>query len=116
MRGHSPVLTMVVLLWEVFLVVSEEVIELNALSEVFDCFHAPDLFKEVEVSIHIDAGKDQSVPLHALELDIGVVLLELEVHSLVEVYVRPFDSVHVLSRHLELVEVKVLWKYFHFSL
>lgn len=41
--GHSPVFAVVVLLWEIFLVIGEEGIELDALFEVLDSFHASDL-------------------------------------------------------------------------
>ena len=104
---------MVVFLWEIFLVVSEECVQLNALLEVLDSFHAPDFLQEIEVAIDIDACTDESVPVDALDPDVGVVLLELEVNGLVEVDVRTLDRVHVVTSHLELVEVKVFWKHLH---
>ncbi len=113
MRRDSPVLAMVILLWEVFLVVSEESVELDALFEVFNSFHASNLLQEIEVAIDVNAGTDQSVPVHALDLNVSVVLLELEVNGLVEVYIGTLDSVHVLSRHFKLVEIEVLWKHLH---
>ena len=93
--------------------VSEEGIELNALLEVLDGLHASDLLQEVEVSVDVDARTDQSVPVHALDAQVRVVLLELEVHGLVEVDVRSLDRVHVVTRHLELVEVKILGEHLH---
>ena len=106
---------MVVLLGEIFLVISEECIQLDALLEVLDGLHASDLFQEVKVAIDIDACADESVPVDALNADVGVVLLELEVDSLEEVDVRALDGVHVVARHLELVEVKVLGEDLHLS-
>ena len=93
--------------------VSEESVQLNALLEVLDSLHASDLFQEIEVSVDIDACSDKSVPVNALNAEVGVVLLELEVDGLVEVYVGTLDGVHVVARHLELVEVKVLGKHLH---
>ena len=113
MRRDSPVLTVVVFLREVLLVVGEEGVELNTLFEVLDSFHASDLFEEVEVSVDVNAGADESVPVDALELDVGVVFLELEVDGLVEVDVGSLDGVHVFAGHLELVEVEVLREHFH---
>lgn len=115
MRGDPPVLRVVVLLREVFLVVSEEGVELQALLEVLDGFEATDVFHEVEVAVRVDACFDQSVPVDALELDVCVVLLEREVQGLAEVDIRALDRVHVFTRHFELVEVEVLWEYFHFN-
>ena len=48
MRGNSPVLAVVVFLWEIFLVVSEEGIELDALFEVLYGFEAADVLQEIE--------------------------------------------------------------------
>jgi hypothetical protein len=112
-RGDSPVLAVVVFLWEIFLVVSEESVELDALLEVFDGLHASDLLQEVEVAIHVDASADQSVPMDALKSDVGVVLLELEVNCLEEVNVRALNGVHVVARHLKLIEIEVLGEDFH---
>ena len=94
--------------------VSEESVQLDALLEVFDGLHASDLLQEVEVTIHINACPDESVPVNALNSNVGIVLLELEVHSLEEVDVGALDCVHVLFRHLKLVEVKVLGEDLHF--
>ncbi len=105
---------MIVLIWVVFLVIGEEGIELEALFEVLDSFHATDLLEEVEVAVDVDAGPDQAVPVDALQLDVGIVLLELEVDRLVEVYVRSLDRVHIHAGHLKLVEVKVLGEHLHF--
>ena len=113
MRGDSPVLAVVVFLWEIFLVVSEESVKLNALLEVLDSFHTSDLLQEIEVSVHVDAGTDESMPVDTLNSDVGIILLELEVDSLEEVDVGTLNCVHVLTRHLKLVEVKVLWENLH---
>ena len=104
---------MVVFLWEIFLVISEESVQLDALLEVLNCFHASDLLQEVEISVYIDAGTNKSVPVDALDSDVCIVLLELEVNCLVEVYVGALNRVHVLARHLKLVEIKVLGKHLH---
>lgn len=106
---------MVVLLGEIFLVISEECVQLDALLEVLDGLHASDLFQEVKVAIDIDACADESVPVDALNADVGIVLLELEVDSLEEVDVGALDGVHVVARHLELVEIKVLGEDLHLS-
>ncbi len=104
---------MVVFLWEIFLVVSEECVKLDALLEVLDSLHASDLLQEVEVSVCVDACADEPVPVHALDSNVGIVLLELEVDSLEEVDVGTLDSVHILACHLKLVEIKVLWEHLH---
>ena len=114
MRGHSPVLTVIVFLGVIFLVVGEEGIELDALLEILYCFHASDLLEKVEVAVNIDACSDKSMPMHALQLDVGIVLLELEVDGLVEVDVGPLDCVHVLSSHFKLVKVEVFGEHLHF--
>ena len=93
--------------------IGEESIELDALLEVLRRLQASDVLEEVEVSICIDACFDHSVPVDALQLDVGVVLLEVEVESATEPNVGTLDSVHVLTRHFKLVEVKVLWEYLH---
>jgi len=112
---YSPVLAVVVFLWEIFLVVSEESVQLDALLEIFDGLHASDLLQEVEVTINVDACSDQSVPMDALESDVGVVLLELEVNCLEEVNVRALNGVHVVARHLKLIEVEVLGEDLHLN-
>ena len=111
--GNSPVLAVVVFLWEIFLVVSEESVQLDALLEVLDSLHASNLLQEVEVAVDVDACTDETVPVDALKLDIGIVLLELEVHSLEEVDVRTLNGVHVVARHLKLIEIEVLGEDFH---
>ena len=96
--------------------ICEEGVELNALLEVFHCFCASDMLKEIKVTINIDASSDEPVPMHTLQLDVGVVLLKLEVNSLKEVNVWTLDRVHVLSGHLKLVEIKVLGEHLHFNI
>ena len=93
--------------------VCEEGVELNALLEILDGFHASDLLQEIEVTVHIDACTDESVPVDALNSDVGVILLELEVNGLEEVDVWTLDSVHILACHLKLVEVKVFGEHLH---
>lgn len=93
--------------------VSEEGIKLDALLEVLDGLHASDLLQEIEVAINIDASADQSVPVDALESDVGVILLELEVNGLEEVDVGTLDSVHILACHLKLVEIEVFGEHLH---
>ena len=115
MGRDPPVLGVVVLLGEVFLVVGEESVELQALLEVLDCFQTADVFHEVEIPVRVYAGLNESVPVDALQLDVGIVLLKAEVQRFSEVDVRSLDRVHVLTRHLELVEVEVLWENLHFN-
>jgi hypothetical protein len=105
----------VVLLREVLLVVSKEGIELDALFEVLYGFEAADVLEEIEVAVGVDAGADKSVPVDALELDVGVVLLEREVKRLAEVDVRTLDSVHILASHLKLVEIEVFGEDLHLN-
>lgn len=104
---------MVVLLWVIFLVVCKEGIQLHALLEVLHGLSAPDLFQEVEVAVDIHASSNESVPVHALQPDVSIVLLELEVDCFEEVDVRSLNGVHVLSSHLKLVKVKVLREHLH---
>ena len=94
--------------------VSEEGVELNALLKVLYSFCASDLLKEIEVTIYINASSDKSVPVNALQFDVRIVLLKFEVDSLKEVNVGSLDRVHVLPRHFELVEIKVLREHLHF--
>ena len=84
--------------------------------KVFGGFEAADVVEHVKVSIGVDAASDKSVPVHALEFDVGVVLLEVVIHEESEVNVWALDAVLVLSRHDELVEVKHLWEHLHFVL
>ena len=113
-RRYSPVFVGVVLLWVVFLVESEKGVELDALLEVSDCLKATDVLHEVKVAEGVDTSFDHSVPVDTLELDVGVILLELEVERLAEVDVWSLDGKHILFRHLKLTEIEVLWEHFHF--
>jgi hypothetical protein len=80
---------------EILLVVSEEGVELDTLFEVFNSLHASNLLKEIKVAVNINAGSDESVPVHALNPNVGIVLLELEVNGLIEVDVGTLNGVHV---------------------
>ena len=111
--ADSPVLRVVVLVAIILLVVGEEPIKLNALLEVFDGLHAPDVFQEVEVAVNVDACSDKSVPVHTLQLKVGVILVELEVQSLAKVNVGSLDRVHVLTSHLKLIEIEIFGEYLH---
>ena len=111
--GDSPVLRVVILIWEVFLVVSEETIKLYALLEVLNSLDASNVLEEIEVAIAVDASSDKSMPVNALELDVRVVLLEFEVDGQTEVNIWSLDSVHVFTGHLKLVEIEVLWEHLH---
>ena len=104
---------MVVFLWEILLVIGKESVQLDALFEILRCFKAPDVLKEIEIAIRVDAGANHAMPVNALQLDVGVVLLEVEIESATEIDVGTLDGVHVLSSHFELIEVEILWKYFH---
>ena len=64
--GDSPVLRMVILVWEVFLVVREETIKLYALLEVLNSLDASNVLKKIEVAIAVDASSDKSMPVNAL--------------------------------------------------
>ena len=113
MWADSPVLAVVVLISIVFLVIGKESVELDALLEILDGLHASDVLEEVEVSVNVDASSDKSVPVNALQLEVRVVLVELEVQGFTEVNVWSLDRVHVLASHLELIEVEVFWKHLH---
>ena len=113
---HTPVLTLVVLVGEVLLMVSEEGVELDALLEVLDGFEATDVLEEVEVAVGVNAGADEAVPVDALEANVGVVLLEGEGERLAEVDVGTLDCVHVLAVHLKLIEIEVLGEDLHLIL
>ena len=93
--------------------VREEVVQLEALSKVFSTLQASNVFQEVEVSVNIDAGTDQSMPVNALELHVGIVLLEFEVDRFSEIDIWSLDRVHILTSHFELIEVVVLWEDLH---
>ena len=106
----------VVLVGVVFLMVGKEIIELDALSEVLVCFHASDVLEHVEVSVHVDARSNQSMPVNTLKFNVSIILLELELHSFTKVNVRSLDRVHIFSSHLELSEVEILGEYLHIYL
>ena len=112
-RGDSPVLGMIVFVGEVLLVVGKERVQLHALPEVLNCLEASDVLQELKVTVNVNAGADQSVPVHALELYVRIVFLELEVNSFSEIDIWAFDGMHVFTSHLELVEVEVLWEDLH---
>ena len=111
--GDAPVLAVVILLRVVFLVVGEEGVQLDALLEVLDGLQTTDVFGEVEVTVGVDACADEAMPVDTLKFHVGMVLLEGEVERLAEVDVGAFDGVHVLARHLELVEVEVFGEDLH---
>ena len=113
MWGDSPVLRMVILVWIVLLMVSEESIELNTLSEVFDYLDTSNVFKEIEISIMINRSSDKSVPVDTLELYVGIVLLEFEAHEVTKVDVWSLNCMHILSCHFKLVEIEVLGEHLH---
>ena len=104
---------MVVFVWVVLLVVGKEGVELEALLEVLGGFEAADVLEHVEVTVGVCASLDQTVPVNTLQTDVCVVLLEAEVHGGTKADVGAFDGVHVVTRHLELVEVEVLREHFH---
>jgi hypothetical protein len=55
------------------------------------------------------------VPVDALELDVRVVDLEIEVEGLREVDIGTLDRVHILSCSLKLVELEVLRENLHIN-
>ena len=114
--GYSPVLAVIVLVREVLLVISEESVQLETLLKVLNSFEATNVLEEVEVAVSVDAGTDESVPVNALQLDVRVVDLEVEVEGLREVYVGTFDCVHVFASRLKLIELEVLREHFHLLL
>ena len=59
--------------------IGEESIELDALFEVFCRFEASNVLEEIKVAVCIDTRFDHALPVDALQFDIRVVLLELEV-------------------------------------
>lgn len=95
--------------------VSEERVELNALFEVLHSFETADVLEEVEVAISVNARSDQSVPVDALKLDVGIVLLEREVERLAKVDVGTLDGVHIFASHFKLVEVEVFREDLHLN-
>ena len=72
------------------------------------------MLQVIKVAESVDTSSDQSVPVHRLQLDVGVVLLEFPGHSLTEVNVWSLDAMHVLYGHVELTEIEVLWENLHF--
>ena len=93
MWADSPVFRVVVLIGIIFLVVSKESIELDALLEVLDGFEASNMLEEIEISEHVDACSDKSMPVNTLDLNVRVILLELESNGLSEVDVWSLNSV-----------------------
>ena len=57
---------MVVLVWIVFLVISEECIQVYTLLEILYGFEASKMFQEFKVSVNIKACSDESVPVDTL--------------------------------------------------
>ena len=112
-RGHPPVFVVIVLLRIVFLVLSEESIQRHTLLEVLCRLKALDVFQELEVSVSINTGSNDSLPVDALQLDVGVVLLEVEVQGRTEINVGALDRVHIITSHFKLIEVEVLWEDLH---
>ena len=104
---------MIVLIREVLLVVSEESVELEALLEILSGFEAANVLQHIEIAVGVDTSLDESVPVDTLQANICVILLEREVHCRMEKDVGSLDGVHVLTRHLELVEVEVFGEHFH---
>ena len=109
---NPPVLVVVVFLRVVLLVIGEETVELDALFEVLRCLEAFDILEEFKVAVGVDASSDESMPVDTLQLNVGVVLLEVEIGG--EADVGALDGVHVLACHLKLVKVKVLREYLHY--
>jgi len=95
-------------------VVGEEGIDLKTLLKVSGALVAANVLHEIEVAVGVNARADHSVPVNALQFDVGIVLLEGKVESFCEVNVRALDSHQVLTGHLKLVEVKILWENLHF--
>ena len=114
MWRHSPVLAVVIFVWIVLLVVGIESIKLEALLQVFGDLEAADVVEHFSISISVDAASEESMPVNTLQLDVGVVLLEVEVHETTEVDVWSLDAMLVLTCHHELVEVKHFWEHLHF--
>ena len=113
MRRHPPVLVVVVFLRVVFLVLGEECIQRYTLLEVLCCLKTLDIFQEFEVPISVHACSNYSLPVDALQLDIGVVLLEVEVQGRTEINVGALNRVHIITSHFKLIEVEVFWEDLH---
>ena len=112
-RGHPPVFVVIVLLRIVFLVLGEECIQRHTLLEVLCRLKALDVFQELEVSVSINTGSNDSLPVDALQLDVGVVLLEVEVQGRTEINVGALNRVHIITSHFKLIEVEVFWEDLH---
>lgn len=93
--------------------VGEERVQLQTLSEVLDGFDAAQVLEEIKITIYVDASSDESVPVDALQFQVGVVLLELEVECLVEINVRSFNRVHVVVCRHKLICVEKFRENFH---
>ena len=104
---------MVVFLRVVFLVLGEECIQRYALLEVLCCLKTLDILQEFEVPISVHACSNYSLPVDALQLDIGVVLLEVEVQGRTEINVGALNRVHIITSHFKLIEVEVFWEDLH---
>lgn len=88
---------------------------MQALFEVFDGLETTNVLEEIEVAVSVDTSADQSVPVDTLQLNVGVVDLEVEIDGLSEVDVGTLDRVHIFSRGFKLVELKVLGEHLHFN-
>ncbi len=53
------------------------------------------------------------MPVDALQFQVSIILLEVEVEGFVKVNVWPLDSELVLPSHAELGELEVFWEHFH---
>ena len=114
MWAHSPVLISIVFIWIILFVIGKEGIKSKALLEIFGGLDASNVLEEVKVTMNINASSNKSLPVNALQLQIGIIVLVLEVEGLAEIDVWSLDRVHVLSGGLELMEIEVLRKYFHY--
>ena len=61
---------MVILLWVVFLVISEEAVQLDALLEVLSGFEASNVLEEIKVSVSVDTRLDHPIPVDTLQFDV----------------------------------------------
>ena len=102
------VLIIEVLVRVVLLVVGEVSVKRQTLSEVLGGFEAADVLEEVEIAESVNACIDESVPVNALQAQVGVIFLEGEVNCVVEVDIWTLNSVrlfHASQLELGLVEV-----------
>ena len=102
-----------VLVRVVLLVVGKEGVKLEALFEVLGGLKAANVLEHIEVTVGVGACLDETVPVDALQTNVGVVLLVAEVHCGAKPDVGALDRVHVVARHLELREVKILREHLH---